>query len=203
MSQADKRRDKPDGYLSDEAIIDLFFARDETAIAESDRKYGPYLRSVAYHILHNDADCEECRNDTYLRAWETIPPTRPVSLGGYLTKIIRGIAINRYDRDRRDRRIPPEALESLSDFEGFLADTPVQDEVGSAAESEVIGAVISRYLRGCRKRRRYVFMARYFAMKPIAAIADQLGISESSVKRELASIKKELRIELKKEDIEV
>lgn len=203
MSQADRRRDKSDGYLSDDTIIDLFFARDETAITEIDRKYGSYLRTVAYHILHNDADCEECRNDTYLRAWETIPPTRPASLGGYLTGIMRSIALNRYNRDRRDRRIPPEALESLSDFEGFLADTPFQDEVGNATESEVIGAVISRYLRGCRKRRRYVFMARYFAMKPIAVIADQLGISESTVKRELASMKKELQIELKKEDIEV
>lgn len=199
MSEKSTRKKAPDGLLSDEAIIDLFFSRDEAAITESDRKYGSYLWTVAHNILHSDLDCEECRNDTYLRAWETIPPTRPVSLGGYLTKIIRGIAINRYDRDRRDRRIPPEAVESLSDFEGFLADVPASDE----AESALIGEVISRYLRGCKKRRRYIFMARFYAMKPVAEIAEGLEISESSVKRELAGIRKELRAELEKEGITV
>ena len=199
MSEKLTRRKDPDGLLPDEAIIDLFFSRNEAAITESDRKYGSYLWTVAHNILHSDLDCEECRNDTYLRAWETIPPTRPVSLGGYLTKIIRGIAINRYDRDRRDRRIPPEAVESLSDFEGFLADTPAPDE----AESALIGEVISRYLRGCKKRRRYVFMARFYMARPVAEIAERLEISESSVKRELAGIRKELRTELEKEGINV
>lgn len=199
MNEKHTRKEGLAEHLPDEAIVELFFARDETAITESDRKYGPYLWTVAHNILRNDADCEECRNDTYLRAWETIPPTRPVSLGGYLTKIIRGIAINRYDRDRRDRRIPPEAVESLSDFEGFLADTPAPDET----ESALIGDVISRYLRGCKKRRRYIFMARFYAMKPVAEIAEGLEISESSVKRELAGIRKELRTELEKEGITV
>lgn len=199
MSEKFTRKKDPDGLLPDEAIIDLFFARNEAAISESDRKYGRYLWSVAHNILHSAPDCEECQNDTYLRAWETIPPTRPVSLGGYLTKIIRGIAINRYDRDRRDRRIPPEAVESLSDFEDFLADTPAPDET----ESSLIGQVISRYLRGCKKRRRYIFMARFYAMKPVAEIARQLGISESAVKRELTGIRKELRTELEKEGITV
>jgi RNA polymerase sigma-70 factor (ECF subfamily) len=199
MNEKHTRKEDPAEHLPDEAIVELFFARDETAITESDRKYGPYLWTVAHNILHNAADCEECRNDTYLRAWETIPPTRPASLGGYLTKIIRGIAINRYDRDRRDRRIPPEAVESLSDFEGFLADTPAPDE----AESALIGEVISRYLRGCKKRRRYIFMARFYAARPVAEIAERLGVSRSSVKRELAGIRKELRNELEKEGITV
>lgn len=199
MSDQSTRQKDPAELLPDEAIIDLYFARNEAAITESDRKYGSYLWTVAHNILHNDADCEECRNDTYLRAWETIPPTRPVSLGGYLTKIIRSIAINRYDRDRRDRRIPPEAVESLSDFEGFLADTPAPDE----AESALIGEVISRYLRGCKKRRRYVFMARFYMARPVAEIAEKLGVSQSAVKRELAGIRKELRRELEKEGITV
>lgn len=199
MREKHTRKKDPAGLLPDEAIIDLFFARNEAAISESDRKYGRYLWSVAHNILHSAPDCEECQNDTYLRAWETIPPTRPVSLGGYLTKIIRGIAINRYDRDRRDRRIPPEAVESFSDFEGFLADTPAPDET----ESSLIGQVISRYLRRCKKRRRYVFMARFYAARPVAEIAERLGVSESSVKRELAGIRKELRTELEKEGITV
>ena len=185
MNEKHTRKEDPAEHLPDEAIVELFFVRDEAAITESDRKYGPYLWTVAHNILHNAADCEECRNDTYLRAWETIPPTRPASLGGYLTKIIRGIAINRYDRDRRDRRIPPEAVETLSDFESFLADTPAPDE----AENALIGEVISRYLRRCKKRRRYIFMARFYAMKPVAEIAERLGVSRSAVKRELEGIR--------------
>ena len=90
-------------------------------------------------------------------------------------------------------------MESLSDFEGFLADTPAPDE----ADSALIGEVISRYLRRCKKRRRYVFMARFYAMKPVAEIAERLGVSRSSVKRELAGIRKELRNELEKEGITV
>ena len=199
MNEKHTRKEDPAEHLPDKAIVELFFARDEAAITESDRKYGSYLWTVAHNILRNDADCEECRNDTYLRAWETIPPTRPASLGGYLTKIIRGIAINRYDRDRRDRRIPPEAVESLSDFEGFLSDTPAPDE----AENALIGEVISRYLRGCKKRRRYIFMARFYAARPVAEIAERLGVSRSAVKRELAGIRKELRNELEKEGITV
>jgi RNA polymerase sigma factor (sigma-70 family) len=90
-------------------------------------------------------------------------------------------------------------VESLSDFEGFLADTPAPDET----ESALIGEVISRYLRRCKKRRRYIFMARFYAARPVAEIAQKLGISRSAVKRELAAIRKELRIELEKEGIEV
>lgn len=199
MSEKHSRTAKPDELLSDEAIVELYFARDEAAITESDRKYGAYLTTVAYNILKCTPDCEECVNDTYLTAWNTIPPTRPASLGAYLTKLMRGIALNRYNRDRRDKRIPPEAVDPLADFEGFLADTPAPDE----AESALIGAVISRYLRGCRKRRRYVFMARYYAAHTVAHIAEKLEISESAVKREIAAIRKELKKELEKEGIDV
>ena len=183
--------------MEDNQIVALYWERNETAIAETEKKYGRYCYVIAYNVLYCHEDAEECVNDTYLRAWETIPPTRPASLGGYLTKIIRSIAINRYDRDRRDRRIPPEAVESLSDFEGFLADNPAPDE----AESALIGEVISRYLRRCKKRRRYIFMARFYAARTVAEIAERLGVSRSAVKRELAGIRKELRTELEKEGI--
>ena len=185
--------------LTDEAIIALFYERDESAISESNRKYGRYLLTVAYNILGNHPDCEECLNDTYLNAWTSIPPAKPRSLGAYLTKIIRGIAINRYNRDRRERRIPPEAVESLSDLEGALAEA----EFLQADEAKLIGEVISRYLRGVSRKERYIFMARYYAVHPIVEIAGKLGISESAVKKALTAMKKDLRRELEKEGIEV
>ena len=188
-----------DSPLSDEAIIALFYERDESAISESNRKYGRYLLTVAYNILGNDPDCEECLNDTFLNAWNSIPPAKPHSLGAYLTKIIRGIAINRYNRDRRERRIPPEAVDSFSELESVLAVSDWERE----DEAKLIGEVISRYLRGINRRKRYIFMARYYAVHPIGDIAEKLGISESAVKKALAAMKKDLRKELEKEGIEV
>lgn len=185
--------------LTDEAIIALFYERDESAISESNHKYGCYLLTVAYNILGNHADCEECLNDTYLNAWNSIPPAKPYSLGAYLTKIIRGIAINRYNRDRRERRIPPEAVESLSDLEDVLAVSEWEQE----EKARIIGDVISRYLRRVNRKKRYIFMARYYAVHPIGYIAEKLGISESAVKKALTAMKKDLRKELEKEGIEV
>ena len=188
-----------DSPLSDEAIIALFYERDESAISESNRKYGHYLLTVAYNILGNDPDCEECLNDTFLNAWNSIPPAKPQSWGAYLTKIIRGIAINRYNRDRRERRIPPEAVDSFSELESVLAVSDWERE----DEAKRIGEVISRYLRGINRKKRYIFMARYYAVHPIGDIAEKLGISESAVKKALAAMKKDLRKELEKEGIEV
>ena len=193
------RKTESGSPLTDEAIIALFYERDESAISESNRKYGRYLLTVAYNILGNHSDCEECLNDTYLNAWNSIPPAKPHSLGAYLTKIIRGIAINRYNRDRRERRIPPEAVESLSDLVGVLAEAEFQQE----DEAKLIGEVISRFLRGVNRKKRYIFMARYYAVHPIGEIAEKLGISESAVKKALTAMRKDLRRELEKEGIEV
>jgi RNA polymerase sigma-70 factor (ECF subfamily) len=188
-----------DTSLPDEKIVELFFARDEAAISESHRKYGHYLMTVAGNVLHSHEDAEECVSDAYLNAWNSIPPERPHSLGAYLTKLVRSLAVNRYNRDRRDKRIPPEALESLSELEGILSDSPWERE----EDARIIGAVISRYLRSCKERRRYIFMARYYALHPVGEIAVKLGISESAVKRECQAIRRELRKELEKEGISV
>ena len=107
-------------YLSDEKIISLFWQRCEMAIVETDRKYGKYLLSIAYHILKNEADSEECQNDTYLGAWNSIPPQNPNMFAAYLAKITRGLAINRLTANTREKRIPPSKMEPLSDLEPFL-----------------------------------------------------------------------------------
>lgn len=182
--------------LSDEQIIKMYFDRDEQAISETDVKYGKYLFSIAQNILKNANDSEECRNDTYLNAWNSIPPTRPSRLGAYLARIIRNISINRWNKDHRDRRIPPEMVDSLSDFEGFLP-------ASTDAESSAIAEVISRYLRSTTERRRYVFMSRYFLVRRTSTIAAALRVSESTVKKELLAIKRELKKKLESEGITV
>lgn len=84
--------------FADEQIIDMYWNRDEQAIQETDRKYGNYLFTIAYNIVYDSCDCEECKNDTYLRAWNAIPPTRPNVFLAFITTIIRNIAINSFPR---------------------------------------------------------------------------------------------------------
>ena len=184
--------------LSDEMIVSLYHARNENAIAETDRKYGKYLLSIAYHILKNESDSAECQNDTYLRTWNSIPPQKPTLLAAYLAKIMRSTAINRYHANLRDKRIPPSHLESLSDFENVLPDGY---SVEAELEAKRIAKIISDYLRSIPKRRRYIFLCRYFAQYPIDEIAKRAEVSLSTVKKDLSKTKKELEQQLRKEEV--
>ena len=186
--------------LSDEAIIELFWRREESAIPETDRKYGTYLYAIAFNILKNREDCEECLNDTYLKTWNAIPPTRPSILRAFLAKIMRGTAFDRYDEANRQKRIPPELCDPLADgLEVLLSDTDLHREV----ESREIGRIISSYLDSVSDKKLYIFMSRYFFMMPLEEIAKKVGCSISTVNKTLASMKKELKKRLEKEGIEV
>ena len=186
--------------LSDEEIIELFWRREESAIPETDRKYGTYLYAIAFNILKNREDCEECLNDTYLKTWNAIPPTRPSILRAFLAKIMRGTAFDRYEQDRRQKRIPPELCDPLADgLEVLLSDTDLQREM----ESREIGRIISSYLDSVSDKKLYIFMSRYFFVMPLEEIAKKVGCSLSTVNKTLASMKKELKKRLEKEGIEV
>ena len=186
--------------LSDEAIIELFWQREESAIPETDRKYGGYLYAIAFNILKNREDSEECLNDTYLKTWNAIPPTRPSILRAFLAKIMRGTAFDRYEQDRRQKRIPPELCDPLADgLEDLLSDTDLQREM----ESREIGRIISSYLDSVSDKKLYIFMSRYFFVMPLEEIAKKVGCSLSTVNKTLASMKKELKKRLEKEGIEV
>ena len=186
--------------MSDEQIVELYWQRDERAIRETDRKYQHFLLTVAHNILRDAQDCEECLNDTYLGAWNAIPPARPKVLQAFLATIMRRTAIDRYKAGKRQKRIDSELTVALSEVEELLTDG---SDPAAELDARELGRVISAYIRSLPKRRRYIFMARFYAMKPVAEIAEGLEISESSVKRELAGIRKELRTELEKEGITV
>ena len=183
-------------FLADEQIIALYFAREETAISETSRKYGCYLLTIAKNILNNSEDSEECVNDTYYKAWNAIPPTQPRVLRAFLAKITRRAAFDRYDEANRLKRIPPEQMVSLSDFEGMIpnAVTPEKE-----LEVRALGRVISVYLETISDRRLYIFLSRFFYVMPIANIAEKLGCSQSTVHKELAAMKQELRQKLRQE----
>ena len=184
---------------SDEVIVDLYWNRNEAAISETDRKYRGYLHTVAYNILKDEQDCEECLNDTYLKTWNSIPPQRPSCLKAFLTKITRSIAIDRYRRDRRQKRVPSECTLSLSE----LAETLCGDSAEVEYESAVVGQVINTYLRTLSERDMCLFVSRYFCSDPIADIAEKCGMSESGVKKALLRLREGLREQLEKEGIKL
>ena len=182
---------------ADEAIIDLYWNRDEAAITETDRKYRGYLHTVAYNILKDEQDCEECLNDTYLKTWNSIPPQRPNCLKAFLTKITRTIAIDRYRKERRQKRVPTECTLSLSE----LAETLCGDSPEVEYESALVGKVINDYLRTLSERDMCLFVSRYFCSDTLPAIAAQAGMSASGVKKALLRLREGLRQQLEKEGI--
>ena len=178
--------------ISDEQIIALYWSRNEKAIEETDRKYKNYLFSIAYNIVHGRQDCEECLNDTYLAAWNAMPPSRPNVLKAFLTTIVRRIAINRYHSNLRQS----EMTVSLSELEGILSEDAGAESQFNARE---LGRVISDFVRSLPQRRRFIFMSRYYAAEPIDTIAKQVRLSRSMVNKELAAIRKALKEKLESE----
>ena len=176
--------------MQDQEIIALYNQRDENAIVQTEAKYGTYCMSIAQNILQNLQDSEECVNDTYLGAWNAIPPAKPHSLKAFLTTIVRRIATNRYHRRTRARAVPTELTLSLSDLEAFISGEgdPVAD-----FDAARLGEIISGFIRSLNERRRYVFMSRYYMAETVDTIAKELRLSRSMINKELAAIRSALR----------
>ena len=182
--------------LDDKEIVDMYLRRDENAIFESDLKYGKYLFSVSYNFLHDRLDSEECVNDTYLGAWNAIPPAVPKSLCAFLLTIVRRVSINKYNSNTKKRVVPTNMTVSLSELEDFIAH---DDGVESYFDAKRLGEVISKFVRSLPTRRQYIFMSRYYVADSLDEIAKELGVSKAIIKNELVSIRAELKEILKKE----
>ena len=191
---------KHESVLSDEQIIDLYFAREERAIAETDKKYCEYLHTVAYSILANEQDAEECLQDTYLKTWNTIPPHRPQIFHAFLAKITRNLSLNRQRAAARQKRVPREACRPLDEVQEFLPDS---HGVERDLQSATVARIVTEYLERTTERRMYVFVARYFFSLTVPQVAKRLGCSVSLVNKELAEIRRELRILLEREGVDV
>ena len=187
-----------DAFLTDKQIIDLYWHRDESAIEETDKKYGRMLFRIAYNLLSDRMDCEECKNDTYVRVWNSVPPTRPLVLPAYLTEIIRRVAINKYKQKKSQRRVPSELTVSMDELRDSL-----QNEASLVGErdAEEIGKVINAFLREIPERRRYIFIERFYFAEPVEEIATELSVSVATVYREIERIRKDLKVYLERNDI--
>lgn len=185
-------------YLDDDAIVELYWKREEKAIHETDRKYRHYLYTVAYNILHNDPDCEECLNDTYLGTWNAIPPAKPSLFQVFISKIMRNLAVVRYKKNRAAKRIPSEMTVSLEELENYI---PYDNSAEHDYAVSQISRLLSDYLRSLSERRSFIFICRYYCADRICDIADMLHVSESTVFRELDAIKEGLKQQLAKEGL--
>ena len=182
--------------LDDGAIVALYWQRDERAIQETDVKYRGFLLSIARNFVRDLRDGEECLNDTYIGAWNAIPPTRPTVLKAFLTTITRRIAIKRYHNAQRLRAIPSELTVALSELEDFIAG---DDDVAADFDAERLGGIISNFIRSLSERRQFIFMSRYYASAPIDTISHELSLSRSMIHKELAAIRAALKETLEHE----
>lgn len=184
--------------VADEQIIEMYWQRNELAIQETDKKYGQFLFRIAYNILHDRLDCEECQNDAYLDTWNAIPPTRPIVFSAFITQITRRIALDRYKEKSRKKRIPSELTVSIEDMNETLHDYSMVDAHYDIKE---IGRVINEYVKKLSDRQRYIFIDRFYLAESVETISTDLSISVATVYREIEKIKHGLKIHLERNDV--
>ena len=184
--------------MSDEEIIELYWNRNEDAISQTDKKYGKFLFTIAYNIIHDRLDGEECVNDTYLGVWNRIPPTRPNAFKAFIARITRNIAIDRFRAKTSDKRIPSELTVSLEELDNCAELSPSVDEELAVRE---LSRVINDYLRTLDDRDEFVFVCRYYFSDRIATIAKMQGVSEATVYKALAGMRSSLKALLEKEGL--
>lgn len=182
--------------MEDKRIVDLFFARDERALTETRQKYSRYLHRVAHNVLQNRQDAEECVNDTYLRAWNAIPPHRPTRLSVYLGKIARRLALDRYAALTADKRGGGTTADILEEWRDAL---PAAD--GDPTNDMAVRDALSRFVRQLPADKRRVFIRRYWYGDPIHDIAAACRSTESRIKMMLSRTREELKTFLEKEGI--
>ncbi len=174
-------------YLRDEEIIDLYFSRNERAIAETERRYGHACMKLSMEILRSRPDAEECVSDTYLKTWNAIPPARPQSLGAYLLRIVRNLSVSRLREmtaARRDRG----ATVPLSELEECL---PTRE-----MEVDGLTEMLDRFLGTLDETSRRLFVGRYWYNLPIKQLAADWGMTASAASRNLTKTRERLRVYL-------
>lgn len=184
--------------MDDLKIIELYFARDERAIKETDAKYGRLCHSIAYNILNNHEDSEECVNDTYAGVWNAIPPTRPNNLMSFVCKIARNLSLKRLEFMNREKRSGA-VLASMEELETVLPDNRFAPDVSD----EDVSKLISKFLRNQKDDVRNVFIRKYYFFDSVEEIAERYSFTESKVKNMLFHTRSKLKDFLIKEGVEI
>ena len=186
--------------MEDSQIVQLYWERSEEAIAETSMKYGSYCKSISYGILRDSQDAEECVMDTWLRAWESIPPQRPRRLAAWLGKITRNLSLDLYRRKTAKFRGGDQVHLALEELEWSV---PAADSVEQAVEQAELTRMLERFLWDLPRERRQVFLLRYWYFRSIWEIALQMQLKEATVTSMLFRVRKELKQYLEEEGVTV
>lgn len=182
--------------MQDEQIIRLFWQRSPLAIEQTQEKYGNFCRKIAQNILNNLEDSEECVNDTWLRSWDSIPPQKPAKLSAFLGRITRNLALNRWEKNRAEKRgggACALALQELGEC--------IPDKSGDLSDRLHLTQVLNRFLESLKPKARNIFLRRYWLFCSVKEIAEFYGLKESSVKMSLLRSREALKKQLEKEEI--
>ena len=186
--------------MDDKTIVSLYLARNESAILQTDKKYGNYLMKIAYNILNDREDSKESVNDTYLAAWNSIPPNIPEMLSVYLSRIARRISIDIFRKKNSQKRKSSQLTYSLDEMSDCTSNTPEPDEI---IENKRLSEVISAYLYSISELQRNIFICRYYYFDSVKDIAKYCNITESNVKTTLYRLRNGLREYLLKEGFSI
>ncbi len=184
-------------FLSDEDIIELFFSRNESAIEETDKKYGKLLFSIAYRFLNDYGECEECKNTAYLAVWNSIPPNRPRIYVAFISTLMRNVAIDRYKHLRSKKYIPSEFTVALDEINALQSD----DDIEKHIESEELKRIINSFIKGLSAKNRFIFIERFYMAESVENIAKELKTGVSNVYKALERIKSSLKKELERNGV--
>ena len=184
--------------MEDGQIVDLYWQRSDLAISETNRKYGRYCHSIAYHICGLDEDAEECVNDTWLRAWNLMPDQRPGALSAFLGRITRNLALDRIKTKNRQKRGGGEALLALDELEECIPGGTNPEQV---LEEKELANAIGSFVSDLQQTEKVIFVLRYFYVAPIEEIAERLQCSEAKIKSSLFRTRNKLRVFLQEEGL--
>lgn len=182
--------------MEDSQIVSLYWERNEQAIMETAVKYGRYCFSIAYNILSSREDADESVNDTYMSAWERIPPHQPAVLSAFLGKLTRRISLNRWRNRSRRKRGGGEMILALEELGECI---PSREDVTQQMEQKELNRQIVQFLNSLNETEREVFVSRYWYLADIRQIANVFGFSESKVKSMLHRTRIRLKSHLEKE----
>lgn len=184
--------------MNDAQIIDLYFARSEQAIRETDVKYGSYCYKIAYGILGSREDSEESVSDTWFSAWKTIPPARPTKFSTFLGKLTRNISIDRWRRSTAKKRGGGEMDIALEELEDCVSGGQSLEDALARKEA---AACVNRFLSSLSVDERKVFLCRYWYVNSLNDIAGMTGFSVGKIKSMLFRLRKRLSDQLAEEGL--
>lgn len=184
--------------MDDTQIVELYWARKEAAIEETETKYGSYCYSIAQNIRHNPDDAKESVNDTWLHAWNSMPPHRPSVLSTFLGKLTRRISIDKWRRTTAKKRGDGQLPLVLAELEDCISDGKSIEE---ETERKLLAEVVAAFVKSLPETEQKVFLCRYWYMDSVSAIATRFRFSESKVKSMLSRTREKLRVRLEKEGL--